>query len=279
MYRHNSPTNVYGNSHVVMEVNYDSTYLNSNFIKVPILDNRLGFLPGKKFISATNTGLLFQNSFDSLTFSTGQILNLDSMLLDRPTLADGALLYRPLSYTPTYTDVVTGLGYSPLNPIDTLNLSNRINSKLSIEVDGSVTNEIELPSQTGQSGKYLSTDGTTTSWSAATFTLPNTGTPGTYGGVTTDLQGRVTSGKRMEVYSGVTNGSGAYTVVFSTAYTVTPNIQANIIGATDTQNLRITSITTTGFTILVRNRVDVVGLLPTWNNVTGATVDVLISEK
>ena len=83
----------------------------------------------------------------------------------------------------------------------------------------------------------------------------------------------------MEVYSGVTNGSGAYTVVFSTAYTVTPNIQANIIGATDTQNLRITSITTTGFTILVRNRVDVVGLLPTWNNVTGATVDVLISEK
>lgn len=35
---------------------------------------------------------------------------------------------------------------------------------LSEEVDGSVTNEIELPEQTGNSGKYLTTDGTHPSW-------------------------------------------------------------------------------------------------------------------
>jgi hypothetical protein len=44
--------------------------------------------------------------------------------------------------------VTTALGYTPL----------------SAEVDGSVTNEIELPSQTGNSGKVLSTNGTTPSW-------------------------------------------------------------------------------------------------------------------
>jgi len=35
---------------------------------------------------------------------------------------------------------------------------------LTTEVDGSVTNEIELPTQTGNSGKYLTTNGTSPSW-------------------------------------------------------------------------------------------------------------------
>lgn len=245
---------------------------------------------------------------------------------------------------------------------------------LTTEVDGSVTNEIELPTQTGQSGKILSTNGTTPSWITAntgtvtnvssvdanatitsptttpvitvvsapklqtarsiqgvafdgtgninpingtgfvkttgttlsydnstyltgnqtitlsgdvtgsgatsiTTTLANAGTAGTYGIVTTDSKGRVISGKKTEAYSGTTIAAGTYTVTFGTAYSVAPNIQANIINGTDTQNIRTTSITTTGFTVLVRNRVDVVGLLPSWNNVSGASVDVLITEK
>lgn len=48
---------------------------------------------------------------------------------------------------------------------------------LTTEVDGSVTNEIELPSQTGQSGKFLSTNGTSPSWVTSsisrTFTNPS----------------------------------------------------------------------------------------------------------
>lgn len=39
------------------------------------------------------------------------------------------------------------------------------------EVDGSVTNEIELPSQTGNNGKFLSTTGTVTTWSTPTVTV------------------------------------------------------------------------------------------------------------
>lgn len=104
----------------------------------------------------------------------------------------------------------------------------------------------------------------------------------------TGANGIITSGtypnftisrKRQETYSGTTIAAGTYTVTFGTAYSVAPNIQANIINGTDTQNIRTTAISTTGFTVLVRNRVDVIGLLPSWNNVSGASVDVLITEK
>lgn len=114
---------------------------------------------------------------------------------------------------------------------------------------------------------------------SGTVSMPNVGTAGTYGSVTTDAQGRVTAGKRVEAFSGVTNASGQYTVSFSPAYSVAPNIQANIINGADNQNLRITSVSTTGFTVLTRTRTDVVGLLPTWSNASGLAVDVLITEK
>lgn len=99
------------------------------------------------------------------------------------------------------------------------------------------------------------------------------------GGVGRYIKNNPGSSKRQETYSGVTVAAGTYTVTFPTAYTVAPNIQANIINGTDTQNIRITAVSTTGFTVLVRNRTDVVGLLPSYSNVSGAVVDVIITEK
>lgn len=93
------------------------------------------------------------------------------------------------------------------------------------------------------------------------------------------LSDALTLFKKNATYSGTTNSSGVYTVTFASAYPVAPNIQANIVGGTDSQIIRITSITTTGFTVTVRNRTDIVGLLPTWSNVNGANVDVLITQK
>lgn len=43
-------------------------------------------------------------------------------------------------------------------------LQSALDAKLSAEVDGSVTNELELPSQTGNAGKVLGTNGTNQSW-------------------------------------------------------------------------------------------------------------------
>lgn len=110
-------------------------------------------------------------------------------------------------------------------------------------------------------------------------------TAGFYGGVTVTNKGIVTAGKRQEKYSGTTDGSGTYTVVFGTPYSVVPNIQANIVNQSNTnQNLRVTSVSTTGFTVnaFQRNSVNLLGidvLLSATVNVSGASVDVIINEK
>lgn len=114
----------------------------------------------------------------------------------------------------------------------------------------------------------------------ASHTHPNatTSTPG-FQSAEDKLKLEGLSSKRRETFSGTTNSSGIYSATFSPAYPAAPNIQANIIGATDTQNIRITAISSTGFTVTVRNRVDVIGLLPSWQNVNGANVDVSVIEK
>jgi len=90
--------------------------------------------------------------------------------------------------------------------------------------------------------------------------------------------------KRQETYSGTTNSSGVYTVTFGTSYSVVPNIQASIINQSSTdQFLRISAISTTGFTINVFERVPTtllgISLLPgSVANVNGAEVNILVTE-
>jgi hypothetical protein len=85
--------------------------------------------------------------------------------------------------------------------------------------------------------------------------------------------------KRKETYSGTTSGSGTYTVTFGVAFLAAPNIQATIVGGTDTQFLKVTSVSTTGFIITTMNRTDVLGLLPTYTATNGIAVDVLVTDK
>lgn len=56
-----------------------------------------------------------------------------------------------------------------------------------------------LPTQSGQSGKFLTTNGSLMSWGTPSFSLPNVGTAGTYDSVTTDAQGRVVSGTTLSI--------------------------------------------------------------------------------
>lgn len=85
----------------------------------------------------------------------------------------------------------------------------------------------------------------------------------------------VSQTKKVETFSGTTNGSGVYTVTFETPYSVAPNIQVTATNATDTQRARVTSITTTGFTVLARN--EALGLI--FSNASGVNVDVTVREK
>lgn len=70
-------------------------------------------------------------------------------------------------------------------------------------------------------------------------------------------------------YSGVTNASGDYTIVFATPYSVAPNIQAGIVGATTGREIT-KIVSTTGFTV---HAYDGGGAIE------GANIDVIITEK
>ena len=101
---------------------------------------------------------------------------------------------------------------------------------------------------------------------------------GTYPNIT------VSKNKRQETYSGTTNVSGNYTVTFGTAYSVAPNIQANIVGGTALQRSIITNISTTGFTVqaLSQNTNTLLGIINLVSGTTvinGSSIDVLITEK
>lgn len=134
----------------------------------------------------------------------------------------------------------------------------------------------EMPLYTGGTGIRVSGSNVVTN-TAPDQTVSLTGSNGiSTGGTYPNL---TITKKKQETFSVTTTAAGTYTVTFGAAYSVAPNIQANIINGTDTQNIRITSINTTGFAVLVRNRTDVVGLLPSYSNVNGATVDVVITEK
>lgn len=85
--------------------------------------------------------------------------------------------------------------------------------------------------------------------------------------------------------SGTTNASGNFTYTFPNPYPVAPNIQASITNQGSTnQFIRVSNVSTTGFTVNVFQRsavtlLSVEVLLAATTNVSGASVDVLVTQK
>lgn len=121
----------------------------------------------------------------------------------------------------------------------------------------------------------------------AAISLTTTGTgAATYNNTTGALNiPTPATAKRIVTYSGTSDANGAYSATFSPAFSVAPNIQANITNQSATnQFLRVTSVTTTGFTVNVFQRASltVLGLeliAASVTNVSGAAIDVLVVEK
>jgi len=78
--------------------------------------------------------------------------------------------------------------------------------------------------------------------------------------------------------TGTTDSSGNFTFAYPAAYPTLPNVQPVIMGGTNTQTFKLTASTVNGFTVNVVNRNEgVLGVLPSYSNVVGATVTVLVT--
>lgn len=121
---------------------------------------------------------------------------------------------------------------------------------------GSITNLTsdlagKFDAPTGTTAQYLRGDGTT-----ATFpTIP----------------------AAVVKYTGTTNGSGIYSITYGSAYSSKPALVFSVEGGTNKDTSVLTSTTTTGFSILVERRSDVLGLLPSYAAVSGITVNVIVT--
>lgn len=78
-------------------------------------------------------------------------------------------------------------------------------------------------------------------------------------------------------YTGATNGSGVYSVTYGSAYSSKPHVVFSVEGGTNKDTSVLTSTSTTGFSILVERRTDVLGLLPSYAPVSGITVNVTVT--
>lgn len=68
--------------------------------------------------------------------------------------------------------------------------------------------------------------------------------------------------RRLEVYTGLTNASGAYSITYATPFPVgkPPSVQPALTGGVQGRMFRVSASTETGFTVTVEDRTSVVVL-------------------
>jgi hypothetical protein len=120
----------------------------------------------------------------------------------------------------------------------------------------------------GLQTQFLKANGTTTILTGAS-------------GITYDTNsGIISRTKRQETQTANSNASGIATFTYSPPYSATPNVQYNLgVGAVVREVLTPVTSTASGSTFQVQIRVDVLGLLPAYNNVNGREVNILVVEK
>lgn len=176
----------------------------------------------------------------------------------------------------TSGQITTALAFTPVTNARALTINGT-----TLDLSANRSFSVGTVTSIGLSSTDFSVSGTpVTSSGNITANLTTTGiAAGTYGILTIDSKGRATLGKRQEPYTGTTSGSGTYTVTYATAYAVEPNVIISQKGGTPTNTILLTSSSATGFTVTANNRVEVLGLLPTYPTLNGAIVNVLVTEK
>lgn len=219
-------------------------------------------------------------SLSQLTNDTGYITSVPAQtwisITGKPTFSTVATSgsYNDLLNKPTIPSVPTVLS-AFTNDTNFITNTNLTSSLSSYATTSSVTSGLATKYDSSNPSSYIDQSGARSSISLTTTGSGNA----TYNSSTGVLNiPTPVIAKVPTPYTGVTNSSGLYTVIFPVAYSVAPNIQVNLIGGTNKETW-ITTSSATGFTIKVESRNDVLGLLPTYSLVNGRTVDVLVTEK
>lgn len=178
------------------------------YSNVPGLSTALSSIPNSTSITNWNTAYSWGNH-------TGLYYPLASnpagYLTSVPAQSFASLTGKPTT--------LSGYGITDAYP-----LSGNPSGFLTSEVDGSNTNEIELPSQTGNAGKVLTTNGSTPSWTTITPTAP---TSITTTGVATSTQ----SGQSFTINVPTPSVTPATTITVQGAITATQSGQSFTLSA------------------------------------------------
>lgn len=206
--------------------------------------------------------------FNTPTGSTSQYLRGDGSVATFPSI--------PAAQVQSDWNAVSGLGVVLNKPtIPTI----PGNATTSVAGLMSATDKTKLDAQSGTN----TGDQTSVTGNAGTVTTIN-GRVSVGTGIT--LTGSGTSGspynlaltKAPVLYAGTTDASGNYTVSYGFTYGVKPQVLFSVEGGTIKDSSVLTS-TTTGFTINVQRRTEVLGLLPTYANVAGLAVNVSVTPN
>lgn len=108
--------------------------------------------------------VLFENTIDTEAYCCPPSLSGDTLYIEDNYVVLPSGEATTVGDTPTINMTLTGVNITGEVIDGSITPAKLDRTYLETEVDGSTTNEIELPSQTGNSGKYLSTDGTSPSW-------------------------------------------------------------------------------------------------------------------
>lgn len=137
--------------------------------------------------------------------------------------------------------------------------------------------KITYDNTTGEIGVDLSSYVTTTAMTSEMSAKMNNPT----GNANQVVLGNGTIGtiKVSTPYSGTTNASGVYSITYPVAYATIPNVQGIFVTSDPRDVIMLTSSTTTGCSFTVQRRADVIGLLPTYANRIGVTVNALVTPN
>lgn len=207
-------------------------------------------------------------------------------LEDRPTLFSGS--YEDLSDVPDMASVALSGDYRDLSNRPAIPTMPTLATVATSGSYNDLSNKPAIPtvnypvvSVNGKTGSVVLTSSDTGSAPAS-----HTHTIAQVNGLQAALDSKQNAAptRRQELYSGVTDNQGNYSVAFATPYPSTPNIQVQVVNGNHNHSVRVISVTANGFTISagLRASLTVLGLSVLGFDVTAAAgipLDVLVTSK